>query len=567
MLLPRLSQSLAINDAWLVGLALALALLVVWAGLVGGAAGLRWLFRTSRIGMLARAGERLVWLARATAVVASPLLVLAAVGILSYGIWQEADFQRWADAITEGWTTRLLWRLAEAAAVLVVLALVALRLDTLRKRHLPRLQDRVARIAVFEGRQEAVARIFGELPEVLSLLLAYLVVVIVGGMLELSGWVDWTVVTLVFVGLVVNGARLLVQVGWLALEVFDGLTLEMVEQTALREYYARVHPLMPLTRRVLEATIYVTGAVIIVHRFEPLEAVAPFGSMSIELIAVFFLARVLVEVVGVLVYKLMLRDFGEADGEPEGSIEHELEREEVRARRVTLAKLIQSLSRFVIYVLMGMLMLVVVGVDPLPLLAGVGVVGFAVGLGAQKILQDIICGFFMLLEDQMLIGDYVKVGDTEGVVEQLHLRVSRIRDRYGRVHTIRNGDVENVINYSRGWTLAVVEMSVAYECELPQVLRVMTSVGEQLHQRFPDKVLGPSEIMGIEAMDDSCLRVRTETKVRPGCHYEIKRVLNRLLFEAFVAHGLEIPYPKGIEFDGVPASPTRPPPPEPAISA
>ncbi|MEX1363645.1 MAG: mechanosensitive ion channel family protein, partial [Nannocystaceae bacterium] len=137
---------------------------------------------------------------------------------------------------------------------------------------------------------------------------------------------------------------------------------------------------------------------------------------------------------------------------------------------------------------------------------------------------------------------------------------SRIRDRYGRVHTVRNGDVSNVINYSRGWTLAVIEIGVAFESELSEVFRVLTEAGKALHGKLPEQVFEPSQVMGVAAIDESCLRVRVETRVRPGCHFAAKNELNRLILEGFVANGIEIPYPKGVEFEGVPRHPRWPEP-------
>ncbi len=554
MHLPRISDTLLVNNIWLVGLLLVAILLIVWLGLAGGAGTLRWLFRAARIDFLVRLGDRLARLARSIAMIVSALSVLVAITGLSYAVWKEVDFQPLADRMTGSWTSEALWPLAKISAVLVALAIGVSYLKKIRTRHLPQLQARLSQVKVLDGRAEVLAQIFGELPEILSLIAAYAVVNLLGQTFELPEWLLWGFVTLSLIALVIGVTRLLVKVGRLALEVSEGLTSSLVREGPARPYYDRVQPLMPLARRMLEAVIHVAGAIVIIRRFDTLESFAPYGSMFIELIGVFFVTRVIIEVVGVLVFKVMVRE-SELGDPSERSIQEEMALEETRARRMTLAKLVESLSRFVLYLVMGMVMLLVMGVDPLPLLAGAGVVGFAVGLGSQKILEDIICGFFMLLEDQMLIGDYVKVEDTEGVVEELHLRVSRIRDRFGRVHTIRNSTVGNVINYSRGWTLAVVEMSVAYEADLPEVLRVMTDVGKALYERFPEQALGPAKVMGLEAMDDSCLRIRTETRVRPGCHYDIKRELNRMLFDAFVAHGLEIPYPKGIEFEGGPATP------------
>src|SRR4029078_12380597 len=137
--------------------------------------------------------------------------------------------------------------------------------------------------------------------------------------------------------------------------------------------------------------------------------------------------------------------------------------DDVQRRRSTFVQLLQSVFKYVIYFCVSMMVLSDFGIDPTPILAGAGIVGLTVGLGAQTLVQDLLSGIFLLVEDQILNGDYIRIGETEGLVEEITPRVTRIRDRYGRLHIVRNGEIKNVINYSRGWTLAVVDMSVAYE--------------------------------------------------------------------------------------------------------
>jgi small conductance mechanosensitive channel len=134
-------------------------------------------------------------------------------------------------------------------------------------------------------------------------------------------------------------------------------------------------------------------------------------------------------------------------------------------------------------------------------------------------------------------------------VEEITPRVTRIRDRYGRLHILRNGEIKNVINYSRGWTLAVVEMSVAYEDDLKKALQVITDVSAKLPTLLPEKTIEPPKVMGVETIDESCLRIRIETKVAPGTHFEVKRQLHMLLVEGFRENNLEIPYPKSVGFE------------------
>jgi small conductance mechanosensitive channel len=189
------------------------------------------------------------------------------------------------------------------------------------------------------------------------------------------------------------------------------------------------------------------------------------------------------------------------------------------------------------------------GVDPTPILAGAGILGLTLGLGAQKIVQDVLAGLLLLFEDQILHGDYIKIGETEGVVEQVSLRITRVRDGLGRLHILRNGEVQNVINYSRGWTLAVVDMSVAYEDDLATVLQVIGEIVARLPANMPGQVIEAPQVKGIETIGATSLTVRIETKVAPGAFQDVKRMLNRMLVDGFHAHHLEIPYPKSIKVE------------------
>jgi small conductance mechanosensitive channel len=301
----------------------------------------------------------------------------------------------------------------------------------------------------------------------------------------------------------------------------------------LAEYYGALRRLMPVGQKSLEAIIYISVVTLIVRKFQALEPFAPYGPVLIRIVSTFFAASVLVEFSRLMVSRLL-------------SSSRSLE-DDVQRRRSTFIQLLQNISKYVIYFCVAMMVLSDLGVDPTPILAGAGIVGLTVGLGSQSIVQDLLNGVFLLFEDQILNGDYIRIGDTEGVVEEITPRVTRIRDRFGRLHILRNGEIKNVINYSRGWTLAVVEMSVAYESDLRQAMQVIADSIKRLPELLPGKVIDVPKVMGLESMDDSCLRVRIEAKVAPGSHFDAKRHLNMLLVEGFREHNLEIPYPKSVE--------------------
>jgi len=122
-----------------------------------------------------------------------------------------------------------------------------------------------------------------------------------------------------------------------------------------------------------------------------------------------------------------------------------------------------------------------------------------------------------------------------------------VRDRLGRLHILRNGEVQNVINYSRGWTMTVVEIGVSYEDDLVKALKVISEVTERLAALMPGQVIDVPQLKGIETIGASSLSVRIETKVAPGSHFDVKRMLNRMLVDAFNANHLEIPYPKAVQ--------------------
>lgn len=538
MYIPRISDSLVANNLWLLSVALVFVLIVVWVGIFGVSVGLRWLLSAVRIKPLAHIATGFVRLAKTLATVSSLIIILSAIGLLGYGIWKEVDFQVWADQLTEYVGRASLWVLLYKTLAIAGLAIASFYLHRLGKSVLPMLQERFKHSKVLEGQEDLVAKLFSELPQCLTLLILFVASHPLTDAIGLPASIRWFISTAIFIAFVAYCSRLVVEVGWLALAAIDHFISAILHDTSYQPYYAKAQQLMPLARRSIEAITYLAAATLIVRRFESLEPFAPYGTMIIQLIGIFFVTKMAVELVDVLIRNLMLRN-------PSAS-------EESRQRRLTLTVLLQGLTKYLLYFAMCLAMLIVVGIDPTPILAGAGILGLAVGLGSQKIVQDVVSGFFMLFEDQMLIGDYVKIGDTEGEVEHLFLRVTRIRDRYGRVHTLRNGDIQNVINYSRGWTLAVVEMSVAYEAELPKVFKVMNDVAEALPSKMPGVVLEPAEVKGIERMADSCLLIRVETKTKPGCHYEAKRVLNQMLVEAFRNNQLEIPYPKGIEFDSIP---------------
>jgi small-conductance mechanosensitive channel len=216
------------------------------------------------------------------------------------------------------------------------------------------------------------------------------------------------------------------------------------------------------------------------------------------------------------------------------------------ARRAeTVGRVIRYLVALVVGSLAVMLVLGELGISLAPILGAAGVVGLAIGFGAQTLVKDYFTGFFILFEDQIRSGDVVRVAGIAGVVEDITLRHVRLRDYDGQVHFVPNGLITTVTNMGRGFAQAVIDVGVAYRVDVDDALDVMREVGAELRA---DPVLGPKiladlEIAGVERLDDSAVVLRCRFKVLPLEQWTVRREFLRRLKAAFDRRGIEIPFP------------------------
>ena len=214
------------------------------------------------------------------------------------------------------------------------------------------------------------------------------------------------------------------------------------------------------------------------------------------------------------------------------------------AREKTLLNLFKNAFTIALAIFGLMLALAQIGVNIAPLLAGAGVVGLAIGFGAQKLVQDIITGIFIQFENVMNEGDVVAVGDKSGVVEKLTIRSVTIRDVTGTVHLIPFSSVDQVSNMVRGFSFHVADVGVAYESDIEAVKQAMRDAFAQLLEtEHRDEILDDLDMHGIIAFGDSAITVRARIKTLPGKHWAIGRKYSELLKTIFAERGIEIPYP------------------------
>ncbi len=215
-------------------------------------------------------------------------------------------------------------------------------------------------------------------------------------------------------------------------------------------------------------------------------------------------------------------------------------------RRIhTLSRVIRYVFTVLVSVVTGILILGEFGVSVAPILGAAGVVGIALGFGAQSLVKDYFTGFFLLLENQIRVGDVVEAGGKAGLVEELTLRYLRLRDYDGNVHYIPNGAISVVTNRSLGFAYAVIDAGVAYGEDVDRVMAVMRITGEELRQddTFSAKILDPIEVAGVDRWADSAVVIRCRFKVMPLEQWNVRREYLRRLKQAFDREGIGIPFP------------------------
>ncbi|MFB9989879.1 mechanosensitive ion channel family protein [Bacillus benzoevorans] len=216
-------------------------------------------------------------------------------------------------------------------------------------------------------------------------------------------------------------------------------------------------------------------------------------------------------------------------------------------REATIMKLLQSVLTYAVYFIALIMFLSNLGVNVSAILAGAGVVGLAVGFGAQSLVKDIITGFFIIFEDQFAVGDHVKIGQFEGDVEMIGLRTTRVKSWTGEVNIIPNGSIIEVTNFSVHNSLAVVDISVAYEENIQEVEALIQDLLLSLNGKY-EEIVKPPELLGVQTLAPSEVIIRVTAETLPMRHLFIARELRREIKLCLDKHGIEIPYPRMVMY-------------------
>lgn len=212
-------------------------------------------------------------------------------------------------------------------------------------------------------------------------------------------------------------------------------------------------------------------------------------------------------------------------------------------RHQTLAKLLENVVTYVISFMALMAILSAFTINISGIIAGAGVVGLAVGFGAQNLVRDVITGFFIIFEDQFSVGDYVRINQAEGTVQEIGLRTTKVQAWTGEIFIFPNGNVTDVVNFSLHNSIAVVDLSISHDSDLAKVERLLLEFLETVQPRY-EEVISPAELLGVQNMTATEVVMRLTAETLPMQHFGVARRMRRDLKEFFDERGVELPYPR-----------------------
>ena len=215
---------------------------------------------------------------------------------------------------------------------------------------------------------------------------------------------------------------------------------------------------------------------------------------------------------------------------------------QITKRRNTLSGLFVTILRVAVVMVGALMVFRELNFEIGPILASAGIVGLAVGFGAQSLVKDVISGAFIVLERQFSVGDVVKIGDRSGVVENLGLRTTILRDMEGTAHIVPNGKIDVVSVMTKDWSQFVLDVDVAYDTNLDKAIETIQKVLNGYAEEFPSDVLSEPQVLGVESFGDNSVKIRATLKTAPSKQWDAGRIIRRRIKSEFDRLGIEIPF-------------------------
>ncbi len=451
--------------------------------------------------------------------VLSLALIAAAVLLSLWEIDVTPPVRRWTETAILRDPAALAWLLGEVLVLMLVATLVHRLLRSLISFGVERLQGNPA----FVRHHTVLERLLDRVVVLLRWGVLLGVLLAAAALLGAPPVLADPLTAAALIVVTVLGARALVVLAHVGIDITFQLVHALEGRPTPLRHLGRLEHLASITKRTVEYFCFVGAATLVVDQLRPDTWLSQSGVVLIRLIAMVYVGRVVIEVLGLVLREVLL-----ADPDRRSAAEQQ--------QRLTLLPVATSVLRYGVYFCLTVMGLQELGVDTSPILAGAGLLGLAVGLGAQAFVGDVVSGFFILFEGLFLVGDRIRVGEVAGNVEEIGVRMLKIRDEFGVLHCIPNGEVRLVANHARQYVHAVVEFVLPYDEDVPQVLAALQAALSGQRARHPD-ILADTELT-IQDLTDNGARVRTLTRARPSCDDAVADVVRAELLAALTALGV-----------------------------
>lgn len=212
-------------------------------------------------------------------------------------------------------------------------------------------------------------------------------------------------------------------------------------------------------------------------------------------------------------------------------------------RTLTIGRLVNSITKYVVSFVVVLVILSELGIDIAPLLASAGVLGLAIGFGAQSIVKDFITGFFIIFENSFNVGDTIEIGGFKGEVIEMGLRTTRIINWRGEIKIVTNGEIKDIINFSKSFSIAIVTFGVSYSTNLENIKEIMKPFLDETKNKYKEIIDTPS-FLGVTSLEDSSIELRITAKTNSNKHYQVERDIRKDIVVFLTKNNIEIPFPQ-----------------------
>lgn len=491
---------------------------------------LRFIFKkVSTVEKIKNYKNNIIYLQKVLLIITKLLLwigVLAIIGIGIYNIIDGVDIYHYLMTLIAKIPSGFWVDLAINFVKIVVLIIFAKYLLKYSNIYLEKGKDKLLKYKDITKNDESIQIVFGHINRLVKYGVILSLISVATVLLTDNLFLRDNTVLVLTLFITITMGLLVVSIFNATVETLDAISEKYAVKKGVGDYYSELHYLVPVFKRTIEYIVYTIVASIVISQIESLTTLGAYVFAVVKAIGTIFIVRVLVAIFNLFIDRNYLNETIESAK---------------LQRNKTIFPIVKSVVAAIIYFITIVLILNFFGFNPLPLLAGAGILSMVLGFGAQQVINDILSGFLIIMEDNYKVGDIVEVDNLSCVIEEISLRTTKVRAEDGRIIIFRNGNIKSIVNYSYKYANAMVDIGIDKDSDLNKVYKVLNKLAVELKAQNED-ILEPMRISGVEDFSGPEIIIRTITKFKPGKYLEGERFIREAILVKFRKKGIKIPF-------------------------